>query len=125
MVFSFDFFSLLLVAGNTMAQAVRERTSDLAVMNVFGFSRGTVALMVIAESILLAIFAGGLGLGLAYLFVTVGGDPTGGLLPAFFLPARDVAIGCALIIGLGLAAGAMPARQAMQLSNVDALRRAA
>lgn len=119
------FFSLLLVAGNTMAQAVRERTSDLAVMNVFGFSRRSVAFLVVAESLLLALFAGGTGLLTAYAIVNIGGDPTGGLLPAFFLPTRDIVIGFVLVVVMGLAAGTLPALQAMRLSNIDALRRAA
>ena len=33
-------FTILLVAGNTMAQAVRERTSELAVLKTLGFGDG-------------------------------------------------------------------------------------
>ena len=32
------FFTLLLLTGNTMMQAVRERTSELAVLKTIGFS---------------------------------------------------------------------------------------
>ena len=51
------------------------------------------------------------------------GDPTGGMLPIFVLPTRDVAVGGVLIIVLGLAAGLLPAVNAMQLKITDALRR--
>jgi ABC-type lipoprotein release transport system permease subunit len=51
------------------------------------------------------------------------GDPTGGLLPAFFLPSRDLVVGVALMLTLGLLAGALPATAAMRLRITDALRR--
>ena len=52
------------------------------------------------------------------------GDPTGGFLAVFFVPARDWILGGVLVLGLGLAAGLLPAIQAMRLRIVDALRRA-
>ncbi len=116
------FFTLLLVAGNTMAQSVRERTSELAVLKTLGYGDGLVMRLVLFESCLLALVAGGLGLGLAKL-ATSGGDPTGGFLPVFYLPGRDFALGIGLAVALGLATGALPAWQAMRLRIVDALRR--
>ena len=74
-------FTILLVVGNTMAQAVRERTSELAVLKTLGFSDLRVLFLVLAESFIIAIVGGGLGLGAAWLFVQ-SGDPTGGLLPS-------------------------------------------
>jgi putative ABC transport system permease protein len=115
-------FTILLVVANTMAQAVRERTSELAVLKTLGFSNLTVLTLVLAESIFVAVLGGALGLGLAWLFV-LHGDPTGGLLPAFFLPPRDLVLGVALMIALGLLAGALPATAAMRLRITDALRR--
>jgi putative ABC transport system permease protein len=79
--------------------------------------------LVRAVSLFMAVAGGGLGLGLAWLFVQQG-DPTGGLLPIFVLPARDVAIGAALMGLLGLLAGVVPAMGAMRLRITDALRRA-
>ncbi len=116
------FFTLLLVAGNTMAQSVRERTGELAVLKTLGYADGLVMGLVLFESCLLALAAGGLGLGLAWL-IDSRGDPTGGYLPVFYLPARDLVLGLALAVGLGLATGALPAWQAMRLRIVDALRR--
>ena len=83
-------FMFGLVAASTMAQSVRERTSELAVLKTLGFSGPAILALVLAESLFIAFTGGLLGLGLAWLFVQ-GGDPTNGMLPIFVLPARDVA----------------------------------
>lgn len=115
-------FTMLLVAANTMAQSVRERTSEMGVLKTLGFSNGSILALILSESVLIAVIGGSLGLGLAWLFVQ-NGDPTNGMLPAFILPSRDLAIGAALIVVLGLIAGALPAFNAMNLKITDALRR--
>lgn len=115
-------FTMLLVAANTMAQSVRERTSELAVMKTLGFSNTAVLMIVLSESVFIALLGGGLGLGVAWLVVQQG-DPTNGLLPAFFLPGRDLVTGVWLMAVLGLLAGALPAAQAVRLRITDALRR--
>jgi putative ABC transport system permease protein len=116
-------FTILLVAGNTMAQAIRERTNEMAVLKTLGFSEGLILTLVLLESIAIAVVGGGLGLALSYVFITVVGDPTHGLLPAFYFPIPQVIVGAALVLGLGLASGALPAVQASRLRIVDALRR--
>jgi putative ABC transport system permease protein len=118
------FFTLLLGVGNTMAQSVRERTSELAVLKALGFSDGAVLALVLAEAGLLAIVGGGGGLALAWVLISRGGDPTGGMLPGFFLPSRALLFGVSLVLALGFAAGVFPAVRAMRLRIVDALRRA-
>lgn len=115
-------FTMLLVAGNTMAQAVRERTSEMAVLKTLGFTDGHLLALVLLESVVLAVIGGGTGLLLAWLIVQRG-DPTGGLLAVFYLPTRDLFTGVALILGLGVVAGLLPAWQASRLHIVDALRR--
>ncbi len=116
------FFTILLVTGSTMSQAVRERIGELGVLKAIGFTNGQVVGLVLAESCLLTILGGGLGLGLAALIISRG-DPTGGLLPMFYLPGSDLAIGLGLSIALGLVTGILPARQATRLRVADALRR--
>lgn len=115
-------FTMLLVAANTMAQSVRERTNEVGVLKTLGFSNGQILALVLGESVLIAVIGGAAGLGLAWLIVQQG-DPTGGMLPIFVLPPRDVALGAVLIVALGLVAGALPAAAAMQLKITDALRR--
>jgi len=116
-------FTILLVAGNTMAQAIRERTNELAVLKTLGFGDGRILAMVLMESAVIAVVGGGLGLALSYVFITVRGDPTGGLLPAFYFPTPALIAGVGLVIALGIASGFLPAWQASRLRIVDALRR--
>jgi putative ABC transport system permease protein len=116
------FFTILLVAGNTMAYAVRERTNELAVLKAVGFTDGGVLGLVLGESFLLTILGGGIGLGLAWLLVSMG-DPTSGSLPIFFIPAQDLMVGVVLILLMALLAGILPALQARRLRIADALRR--
>jgi putative ABC transport system permease protein len=116
------FFTLLLVTGNTMAIAVRERTAELAVLKAVGYSDRFILLFVLFESLLIALIGGALGLGLAKLF-TLGGDPTRGLLYAFYLPGNAIVMGLLVALGVGTASGILPAIGAMRLRVVDALRR--
>jgi len=102
------FFTILLVAANTMGQSVRERTSELAVLKTLGYSDGLVLALVLVESCAIAVVGGGIGLGLAWL-ITQGGDPTNGMLPAFFLPTADLVRGALFAAALGVVAGIMPA----------------
>jgi len=116
------FFTLLLITGSNMAMSVRERTSDIGIMKTLGFSDARILLMVLAESLIIALIGGGIGLGLAKLF-TLQGDPTGGLLASFELDRKSIGLGFASVILIGLAAGIIPAIQSMRLKIVDALRR--
>ena len=115
-------FMILIVAANTMAQSIRERTSELAVLKTLGFGDGRVLSMVLLESCLLALLGGGLGLAVSWFIVSLG-DPTGGFLPMFYFPLKDLIAGIALVLLLGVMAGAFPAWQAGRLRIVDALRR--
>jgi len=115
-------FTLLLVTGSAMATAVRERVPELGVLKTLGFGDGTVLGLVLAESVLISLVGGGLGIGMAKLF-TLSGDPTRGMLPFFYLGPDAMALGLVLAILVGLMAGVIPAVTAMRLRIVDALRR--
>jgi putative ABC transport system permease protein len=116
------FFTILLVAGNTMAYAVRERTNELAVLKAIGFTDAAVLGLVLGESLVLTAIGGSIGLSLAWLMVSAG-DPTGGSLPVFFIPVKDLVLGAVLIVLMALVAGILPAVQAQRLRIADALRR--
>ena len=122
-ILSAVFFTILLVTGNTMAQAVRERTGELGVLKAIGFSNGQVVALVLAESCLLTIIGGVVGLGLARAITPAVTQQLAGLLPLFFLPTRALVIGFGLAIALGLITGIFPALMAMRLRVADALRR--
>ena len=119
------FFTILLVAGNTMAQSVRERTQELGVLKALGFSNELVLGVVLSESLVITVLGGLVGLLFGWGVVT--GLGQAGFIrqffPIFFIPARDIAIGIGLTLALGLVAGILPAIQAMRLRLADALRR--
>ncbi len=118
------FFTILLVTGNTMAQAVRERTGELGVLKAIGFTNAQVVTLVLAESCLLTVLGGAHWSGTGVAAITpVMAQNLAGLLPLFFFPTRDLFIGLGLSIALGLVTGIFPALQAMRLRVADALRR--
>lgn len=120
------FFTILLVAGNTMAQSVRERVSEVAVLKTLGFSNRLVLALVLGESVVLAVVGGAVGLALGGALVKALGasGQISNLLAVFYLPSRDVLIGIALAVGLGVVCGTIPALRAMRLRIADGLRRA-
>jgi putative ABC transport system permease protein len=115
-------FFILFVAGNAMAQSIRERTNELGVLKTIGFSDGRILALVLLESCVIALVGGGIGLALSWLIIAQG-DPTNGMLPIFHFPTRDLVFGIALVLLLGLGTGLLPAYQAGRLKIVDALRR--
>ncbi len=116
------FFTLLLVTGNTMAVAVRERVRELAVLKAVGFSNRFVLVLVLCESFVIAGIGGALGILLAKLF-SLRGDPTVGMLPYFHLDTLAMGLGGVLALAVGLVSGILPAVSASRLRVVDALRR--
>ena len=116
------FFTLLLVTGNTMALSVRERTGELAVLKTIGFTDAAVLWLVLGEALAYALQGGILGLALVKLF-TLGGDPTGGILPVFYLAPSKMALGLLIAALVGTASGIIPALLAMRLRIVEALQR--
>ena len=114
------FFTLLLVVGNTMAQSVRERVPELAVLKTLGFTDGSVLGFVMAESVALCLLGGLIGLGLATVLGGAVEKQTGG---QFQLPVDGFvwSIGAATILAMSLAVGLLPALQAQRLKIVDAL----
>jgi len=117
---SIVFFTLLLVTGNTMAIAVRERTAELAVLKAIGYSDRFVLGLVLAESLLIAALGGVVGLALAY--GVAGQDITSGILPTY-LSGMALAAGAAVALATGFLAGVLPAVSAMRLQVAYALRR--
>jgi putative ABC transport system permease protein len=114
------FFTLLLVVGNTIAQSVRERVPEFAILKTLGFSNGSVLGFVLAEATALCVIGGLLGLGIATPLGIAIGEATGGNLPV----AVDGSVwitGLIAIAVLSLAVGLLPALRAGRLTIVDAL----
>jgi putative ABC transport system permease protein len=115
------FFTLLLLSGNTMMQAVRERTGELAVLKTIGFSDRSVLAMVLAESVLLLVLGGVVGLALAAAIIPVVSAGSGGMLNLPVVGANSWLLGLGLMLLIGVLVGALPALRAMRLNIVDAL----
>jgi putative ABC transport system permease protein len=117
------FFTLLLVTGNTMAIAVRERTGELAVLKAIGFSDTAVLFFVLGESLVIALIGGLLGLALAALAIPALGAALNGLLPSLVLSKTILILGLGTAILVGLISGLLPGISAMRMRVVTALRR--
>ena len=115
------FFTLLLLTGNTMAQAVRERVPELATLKTIGFSDISLLLLVFAEAVLLILIGGTLGLGLVALLLPVIGAASGGMLQLPPVGMGTWITGLLMMIGIGVLVGVLPALRAMRLNIVDAL----
>jgi putative ABC transport system permease protein len=115
------FFTLLLLTGNTMMQAVRERTSELAVLKTLGFSDHGLLAMVLAESVLLVLLGGVIGIGLATVLIPGVSANSGGMLNLPTVGTNSWLLGIVLMLAIGVVVGAIPAWRAMRLNIVDAL----
>ena len=115
------FFTLLLLTGNAMAQAVRERIPELAVLKTLGFTNHAVLWLVLAEAVTLIVAGGLLGMALARAMIPVIATASGGMLPLGGIPGETWGLGLVLMVAIGVAVGLLPALRAMRLSIVDAL----
>lgn len=116
------FLTLLLVTGNTMAIAVRERTGELAVLKTIGYSDAGVLGLILAESVLIAGQGGIIGLALAEVVIP-GVSRSLPMLGNLRVPLGTLAAGFFLAIAVGGIAGLLPAIGAMRLRVVNALRK--
>ena len=117
------FFTMLLVAGNTMAQSFRERIPELAILKTLGFSDVSVMLMVLVEAILISILGGIIGLVLAAYIIIGATEALASTLPGLNLSISTLMFGIALMFLFGLLTGMIPALQGLRLNIVAALRR--
>lgn len=115
------FFTLVLLTGNTMAQAVRERIPELAVLKTIGFSNPSVLGLVLAESVLLLVLGGVVGIVLAGTVVDITRAKLGPSIPLSPVDASTWLRAVGLMIAIGLIVGALPAIRGMRLRIVDAL----
>ena len=115
------FFTILIMTGNTMAQSVRERIPELAIMKTLGFSDRKVTALVLAEALLLLVLAGGLGMLVASAILPGLNRAIGSRFPPLYVTAETWLLGLLIVVALGLAIGLPPALRAHRLRIVDAL----
>jgi len=117
------FFTLLLVTGNTMAISVRERTAELAVLKAIGVTDRSILFLVLAESMMISLFGGLLGLLLAWAAIPVISAAVTGLLPPLLLSKTMLSLGLVFAVFVGIVSGLIPGIGAMRMRVVNALRR--
>jgi len=117
--------SLLCVAANAMAMALRERTTEVAVLKAIGFGKPLVISLILAESLLIAGIGGVLGAIGCKLFCDVVDISrfTAGMMPFFYVPWSTAIGGLVVALGIGVFSGLFPAVRAAQISVVNGLRK--
>lgn len=117
------FFTILIVVGNTMALAVRERTGEIAVLKTLGFSARRVFGMVLVESLLVALIGGFLGLAMGWLIIEGAKASMAQFLPNLAMGGDIIAQAVLYMIALGLVTGLIPAYNALRLNIITAFNR--
>jgi putative ABC transport system permease protein len=115
------FFTILILTGNTMAQAIRERIPELAVLKTLGFSDRVVTALVLGEALLLLGLGAGLGMAGAVSVLPALNGRTGGRFPPLFVDATTWLLAGAIAVALAVAIGLPPALRVGRLRIVDAL----
>jgi putative ABC transport system permease protein len=115
------FFTILILTGNTMAQSLRERIPELAILKTLGFSDARVTALVLAEATALLVLGGGLGMVAATGLMPLVNGSTGGRFPPLFVEGWTWLRAAALVLVLALAIGLPPALRARRLRIVEAL----
>jgi putative ABC transport system permease protein len=118
------FFTMLLVTGNAMAQSVRERVRDIAVMRTLGFSNSSIVTLVLVEGLVITVLGGVVGLWLGDALAKSVGKQMQQFLPLMMTPPNSYVTGMILAVGLGVLSCAIPCLQVSRLEVVDQLRRA-
>ena len=115
------FFTILTLTGNTMAQSIRERIPELAILKTLGFSNTAVTALVLGEAALLFVIGAGLGMLAAVSLLPALNGATGGRFPPLFVEAATWAWAAGVALALALAVGLPPALRVHRLRIVDAL----
>jgi len=115
------FFTILILTGNTMAQSIRERIPELAILKTLGFSNTTVTALVLGEAALLFVIGGGLGMLGAVAMMPALNGATGGRFPPLFVETQTFLWAAGVALALALAVGLPPAWRVHRLRIVEAL----
>ncbi len=123
-------FVIVLIAGNTMAMAARERVTEIAVLRALGFGKGRVFALILGESLLLALFGGVLGVATFLLaFPRFKGvllnSPMASFAAGLRLFPGVLLLGFLVAVLVGVVAGLVPALRSAQRRIPDGLRAAA
>ena len=118
--------SLLCVSANAMAMALRERTTEVAVLKAIGYTKPLIVALILGESLLIAGIGGligAIGIKLVLGDVVDLSKYTAGMVPFFYIPWPTALGGLVVALGIGAFSGLFPAIQASRLSVVNGLRK--
>lgn len=114
--------AIVLACINTMLMAFREQLHDAGIMKALGFTDGSVAGLMLTESLLLCGLGGFGGIALAKLTEPALRAGLGSMFPGYEVTSTTLLMAAALTLGIGLVAGVVPALRARALRVVEALR---
>jgi len=115
-------FAILFAVLNTMIMAGRERTRDIGVLKALGFTNGTTAGLLIAESVAVCGLGAGVGLLLGVLLESGFQTATAQFIPGFGFDRSTLVLGAGIAFAVGLVSGIVPGLRAARLTTVTALR---
>jgi putative ABC transport system permease protein len=113
---------IMAVMANTMSMTARERIGEYATLKALGFSPLFVALLVVGESLILALLGGAAGMLLTFPVAQAFGDAMGTIFPVFEVAQETSVLQMILAAAVGLAAAAVPAWRSSQIRIVEGLR---
>ncbi len=117
------FVTILMIVGNTMVMAVRERTHEIGVLKTLGFSGARVLRLVLGETVLLAVLGGSCGLAVAAAVTMTLRRSLVQFVPGMSVTPGIVLTGVGFMLALGLATGLLPAINAWRLKIAAAMAR--
>ena len=118
-------FTIILVAANTMAMSIRERTGEIAILKTLGFAPGDILTVLIGESALIAVFGGllgSIGARLIYARMDISAMTTG-FIDTFNVTWGTVLLAALISLVVAFASTLVPAWSASRLAIADAIRR--
>jgi len=113
---------IMAVMANTMAMTARERGSEYATMKALGFSGGFVALLILAESVGIALAGGLAAIALTIPLADAFAERMGSLFPIFFVSEQTMLLQAGAALAVGVVAAALPAWRTATVRIVDGLR---
>ena len=123
--------SLLVAAigiANTMMMSIYERTKEIGVMKVLGCDMRNIRTMFLMEAGYIGFFGGAVGMGFSYLLsaiinqLVMNSDSEFGGMTISIIPAWLAGLSLVFAVLIGMLAGFFPARRAMKLSALAAIK---
>lgn len=116
--------AILLATVNTMLMAMREQSAEIGVLKSLGFTDGSMFGLLLTQSLFLALLGGGLGLLLAWSTENSISVAMAAFFPGYAIKPETYILAAIVAVGVGIAAGVIPAWRASRLRPVEALRAA-